>query len=103
MYKSELFQRILSHVSEVTEIPSIMILSKSKSIAVVDARSILVNILAENGVYPVQIAELIDHTPASIRNLISNFDNRRKSNRIVLIYTQKVRKRMEREWKEDVT
>lgn len=97
MYKSELFQKILSLVSEVTEIPSIMILSKSKVIAVVDARSILVNILAEQGLYPVQIAELVDHTPASIRNLISNYSNRCKGNHIIAIYSQKVRKRIETE------
>lgn len=45
MCKTQLFNDILHFVSEETEVPEVLILSNNKSTAVVDARSILVDIL----------------------------------------------------------
>lgn len=92
MCKTQLFNRILQLVSEETEIPELLILSDSKIIPVVDARSILVTILIEQGLYPIQIAEYLHKTPSSIRYLISKFDDRQKANKIIEIYSQNVRK-----------
>jgi hypothetical protein len=95
MCKTQLFSHVLSLVSKETEIPELMILSNSKIVPVVDARSILVNILVEQGLYPNQIAEYLHKTPASIRNLHNNFVNRQRSNKIIANYAQNVRKSLE--------
>lgn len=97
MCKTQLFNDILQFVSEETEINEALILSDSKSTAVVDARSILVDILREKGLYPVQIAEYLHKTPAGIRNLISRFETRKRSNGILAIYSQRIRNRMKRD------
>lgn len=97
MCKTQIFNDILQIVSEETEINEALILSDNKSTAVVDARSILVDILRENGLYPVQIAEYLHKTPAGIRNLISGFENRKRSNGILAIYSQRIRNRMKRD------
>lgn len=95
MCKTQLFSHILSLVSQETEIPELMILSKSKTIPVVDARSILVAILVEQGLYPTQIAEYLHKTPAAVRNLLNSFRDRQKANKIIASYTQNVRKSLE--------
>lgn len=97
MCKTQIFNDILQIVSEETEINEALILSDNKSTAVVDARSILVDILREKGLYPVQIAEYLHKTPAGIRNLISKFENRKRSNGILAIYSQRIRNRMKRD------
>lgn len=97
MCKTQIFNDILQIVSEETEINEALILSDNKSTAVADARSILVDILREKGLYPVQIAEYLHKTPAGIRNLISGFENRKRSNGILAIYSQRIRNRMKRD------
>lgn len=97
MCKTQLFNDIFHFVSEETEVPEVLILSNNKSTAVVDARSILVDILREKGLYPVQIAEYMHKTPAGIRNLITKFEIRKKSNGILAIYSQRIRNRMKTE------
>lgn len=92
MCKTQLFKKTLQLVSEETEIPELLILSDSKMIPVVDARSILVAILTEQGLYPTQIAEYLHKTPSSIRYLISKFTDRQKANKIIATYSQNIRK-----------
>lgn len=94
MCKTRLFKTVLRLVSQETEISEIMILSKSRCTAVVDARSILVNILNDYGVYPVEIASFIKQTPASIRKIISNFDFRARNNKLIDTITQDIRNRL---------
>lgn len=94
MHKTQIFNEILEFVSEETEIPEFTILSNSKIIPVVDARSIVIKLLSEQGLYPIQIADLLHKTPASIRNLLNNYNFREQSNKIIAIYAQNVRKRM---------
>lgn len=95
MCKTQLFNTVLQIVAKETEIPESLIVSHSRSAAVVDARSILVNILTECGIYPVQIAEYIHHTPSSVRNLITGYDVRKKNNRLIAIMSQKIHKLLE--------
>lgn len=95
MCKTQLFNTVLQLVSEETEIPECLILSRSRSPAVVDARSILVNILTERGIYPVQIAEYIHQTPSSVRNMITRYDIRKNNNHLIAIMSQKVRNLLE--------
>ena len=95
MCKSEIFSKVLGIVSAEMELPEEMILSGCKSTEVVDARSILVKVLHEVGIYPVQIARMMRKTPASIRYLLTNYEQRKNANKIIEIYAQKVRKSFE--------
>ena len=92
MCKSEIFAEIIEAVSRETEVSAQQILGCSKHMEVVDARSILVKLLNERGLYPEQIAVLLYKTAASIRYLLSNYESRKSANKIITIYTQNVRK-----------
>lgn len=92
MCKSEIFAEILEAVSRETEVSAAQILGCSKHMEVVDARSITAKLLNEQGLYPEQIAVLMHKTAASVRYLLSNYENRKSANKIIAIYTQNVRK-----------
>ena len=91
MCKSEIFTEILEAVSRETEVSASQILGCSKQMEVVDARSITAKLLNEKGFYPEQIAVLLHKTAASIRHLLSNYENRKSINKIIAIYAQNVR------------
>lgn len=95
MNKTEIFAKIISVVSIETEVSESRILSDCKSTEVVDARSILVKILQETGLYPVQIAGMLHKTPACIRNILSNYDIRESTNKLMKIYRQHISKKLE--------
>lgn len=92
MCKSEIFAEIIEAVSRETEVSASQILGCSKHMEVVDARSILVKLLNERGLYPEQIAVLLHKTAASIRYLLSNYESRKSANKIIAIYAQNIRK-----------
>ena len=81
MCKSEIFAEILNIVGKET----------------VDARSIVVFFLTEFGLYPEQIATLLHKTSASVRYLISTFESRKATNKMIAIYLQNIRKSLENE------
>lgn len=95
MCKSKIFADILQIVANQTEISSERILSNAKEVEIVDARAILVSILHEHGFYPKQIAYHINKTGASVRYLISTFDERRNANKMIAINMQNIRKQLE--------
>lgn len=97
MCKSEIFAEILNLVGKETEVSTELILSSSKVTEVVDARSIVVFFLTEYGLYPEQIAALLHKTSASIRYLISTFESRKNTNKMIAIYLQNIRKSLENE------
>lgn len=90
--KGEIFEKVLSAVSHVTEIPAQKILSPDRTNEVVDARSILVYILFEEGLYPSQIAYLLQYTASNIRYLISSFPSRVSSRKMLARNLQIIRK-----------
>lgn len=92
MCKSEIFAEILEAVSRETEVSASQILGDCKQMEVVDARSITAKLLNEKGLYPEQIAVLMHKTAASVRYLLSNYENRKSANKIIAIYMQNVRK-----------
>lgn len=92
MCKSEIFAEIIEAVSRETEVSASQILGCSKHMEVVDARSILVKLLNERGLYPEQIAMLLHKTAASVRYLLSNYESRESTNKIIAIYAQNIRK-----------
>ncbi|MCY6351966.1 hypothetical protein OXV71_14400 [Bacteroides fragilis] len=97
MCKSEIFAEILNIVGKETEVSTELILSSSKVTEVVDARSIVVFFLTEYGLYPEQIATFLHKTSASIRYLISTFELRKNTNKMIAIYLQNIRKSLENE------
>lgn len=94
MSKSDIFRNILSAVIEETEIPEEKILSDSRTTEVVDARTILVNLLIESGFYPSQIAEYLNKSTATIHNLVKYYSIRQKTNKLLSIYSQNIRKKL---------
>ena len=91
MCKSEIFAKIIQAVSIETEVSETLILSNSKAMEVVDARSILAKLLQESGFYPMQIARYMHKTSASIRFLLTNYESRKNTNKMISIYTQNIR------------
>ncbi len=75
--KSEIFAKVLSVVSEVTEVPQEDILSRNRSEEVVDARCLLVSFLHDYGFYPSQIAKMIGRTPRQICIILNKLDSRK--------------------------
>lgn len=92
MCKSEIFAEIIEAVSRETEVSAAQILSDCKHTDIVDARSVLVNILSETGFYPEQIARYIHKTAAAVRYLLNDFERRKSKNKIIAIYMQNIRK-----------
>lgn len=97
MCKSEIFAKIINAVSEETEVTVEEIMSKSKNAEVVDARAIVIMLLSEYGFYPESISKLLNKTSACVRFLISSFDERKRNNKIIEIYTESIRKSFEKE------
>lgn len=94
MSKSDIFRHILSAVIEETEIPEEKILSDSRTTEVVDARTILVNLLIESGFYPSQIAGYLNKSISTIHNLVKYYSIRQKTNKLLSIYSQNIRKKL---------
>ena len=93
MYKSEIFNKTLQIVSEETEISVESMLSKSKEADVVDARYLLVYSLYQQGFYPSQIACKINKTKRAVNYMISHFDNRMESGKMMRIQKENIGKR----------
>lgn len=72
MKKSEIFALVLSSVSEVTELSSETILSKSHREDIAQARMLLVFFCYEKGLYPSQIAGFVGISRRQINRLICN-------------------------------
>lgn len=96
MPRTDIYRAIIDAIEKETEITEDRILSKAKTTEVVDARAILVNMLLENGFYPSQIARYIHKTPSSVNNLIRDYSNRVKNNKIIQIYLTNIRKNITR-------
>lgn len=94
MKKLELFNRALSLIEEETEVSRDLILSANKKEEVVDARSLLVYTLYEQGIYPQKIAELSGICPRCIQPFILKFRDRMESRRILGINYENVRRRL---------
>lgn len=94
MGKQDTFNKVLSLIEEETEISRALIMSGNKREEVVDARALLINILNEQGFYPVQIAALSGICPRCIMPFILNFRERKESRRMLRIYYERVRKKL---------
>lgn len=77
------FVRALNITSEVTEIESRMILSKSRRMEYVEARMLLVKAMNEMGYHPMQIAPRMRISVNAVRALLDNFPIREKADKIL--------------------
>lgn len=80
MRKSEIFAHLLHIVEEETEVEADKILSHNKTAEVVDARYMLVYFLSYMGMYPQSIARSTGISQQGVRQILYNFDRRRKQN-----------------------
>lgn len=74
MKKSEIFARVLAAVSEITEILPEEILSKSHREDIADARMLLVYFCHAEGLYSIQIADLVGLSTRQVNRLISTWN-----------------------------
>lgn len=66
MHKLEILAEVLENVSNVTEVPVVDILSRSRREEDVTARILMIYCLIKKGLLPAQVAELIGHTTHNI-------------------------------------
>lgn len=94
MCKSEIFAEILNCVSIETEISTDKILSSNKDTEIVDARYLLVHFLSERGLYPSQIAIHIHKSKRAVNYIISNFQDRIESGKMLRIQYENLKKQV---------
>lgn len=94
MGKSERYNKVLSIVEEETEVRKEMIVSGNKQEEVVDARSLLIRILYEQGFYPIQISQLSGICHRCVSPFIVGFNERKESHKLLGINYEKVKRKL---------
>lgn len=77
----EFADRVLNLVTTETEIPKELILSKSRTAEVVDARHLAIKLLHTKDIYPKRIAEVFGMSPRTVHYIITQFDTRIQANK----------------------
>lgn len=85
MYKVQIFQEVLPAVVEETEVEQGQILSGCKQEEVVDARSLLIKLMNDKGLYPVQISKITGINIRSVTQFLLGFKERVNSRKILRI------------------
>ena len=80
---AELADRVLELVAEELEVTKGEILSKSRKAEIVDARHVAAKLLHCHNIYPSRIALLLGLSPRSIHYVITSFDARIQTNRML--------------------
>lgn len=83
MYKMQIFQDTLSAVVEAMEVEQEQILSGCKQEEVVDARSLLIKLMNDKGLYPVQISKITGLNSRSVTQFLLDFRERVDSRKIL--------------------
>ena len=91
MYKMQIFQETLSAVVDETGLDSNLILSGCKEEESVDARSVLIKILNERGLYPIQISRFTGICLRSVNRFLIGFKERCNSRKIMRLNYENVR------------
>lgn len=94
MYKVQIFQDVLKAVAEETELEPEKIISACKQEEVVDARALLVSIMNEYGLYPVQIGKLTGIDARRVTYFLVGFRERMNSRKILRINYENVKKKI---------
>ena len=83
MCKMQIFQDTLSAVVEAMEVEQEQILSGCKQEEVVDARSLLIKLMNDKGLYPVQISKITGLNSRSVTQFLLDFRERVDSRKIL--------------------
>ena len=94
MGKSERYNKVLSLVAEETEVRKEMIVSSNKQEEVVDARSLLIRILYEQGFYPIQISQLSGICPRCVSPFIVGFNERKENHKMLGINYENIKRKL---------
>ena len=76
MYKKDYFDRLVSTVASLSELSVEAIMKGRKTDEVVDARWIIVKILAEQGYHTAKIALLMSMTQRNVTHILTVFQDR---------------------------
>ncbi len=95
MENLKIFTKVLCIVSEITGISVEEILSRNRSVDIVDARAIVVRALHFIGYYPKQIAAFTGMTSANVRRILTQFADRKAMSKQLARNTAKTRKYIE--------
>jgi hypothetical protein len=94
MYKMQIYLDTLSAVAEETEVEKERILSGCKAEEVVDARILLIRLLKEQGLYPIQISRFTGICLRSVNRFLLDFSCRLDTRKIVRLYYDNLRKKL---------
>lgn len=86
---------VISIVSDVTEISSQEILSKSRQADIVDARCLCIKILHTMGYLPSRISKYFGLTEVAIRRSLNLFDDRVHYNKLFVRMWKDIQKQLE--------
>ncbi len=76
MIKSDIFTSVLKDVCEATELPESDIISRSRTEEIVDARHLLIALLARRGYYPSMTAARMALNVSNVRRALEGFSAR---------------------------
>lgn len=100
MPKSKIAADIIARVASETDTSRNLLFSNSRIREVVDARSVAIKLMSDEGLYPSDIAKVFGITPRSVSYAITAFDNRIACNRFLTnIYKKLKRERADAEEK----
>jgi hypothetical protein len=94
MYKVQIFQEVLPAVVEEMEVEQEQILSGCKQEEVVDARSLLIKLMNDKGLYPVQISKITGINIRSVTQFLLGFKERINSRKILRINYERLRNQL---------
>ena len=94
MYKVQVFQEVLPAVVEEMEVEQEQILSGCKQEEVVDARSLLIKLMNDKGLYPVQISKITGINIRSVTQFLLGFKERINSRKILRINYERLKNQL---------
>jgi hypothetical protein len=94
MYKMQMFQDMLKAVVEETEVSPELILSGCKQEDVIDARSVLIRLMRDMGLYPMQISKISGLNSRSVNLFLLGFQERINSRKIMRINYERLKSKL---------
>ncbi len=85
---------VIDLVADELEVSRELILSKSRTAEVVDARHLAIKLLHSNNVYPSRIASIFNLSPRTIHYIITTFDTRAQANKTLRNNFAKIAKQL---------
>lgn len=94
MYKMQIYLDTLSAVAEETELEIVKIISGCKEEEVIDARAILIRLLFEQGLYPIQISKFSGICQRSVNRFLLDFKDRISTRIMMRLYYDNLRNKL---------